>query len=314
MEIPEINMISDFQAGMKCLQNPSFLSGIGKVAQAHSFWKWGALVFALVAAFTGVINTIKLLIVRFSRIVFISSSEPLLQHLNEDGFDDDFSDIDSVSSVSSDDGEEDEDESTASFEEEDQQPGDEDFSVAGSSSFCDSRWQNCNLKLRRRFSWSDFAAGRSVVKLWDSFGLGLDLEDCSGSAISVWDLNKDRKVGSFFGGRSQIPAFSVLSSSAILSAEVNNSSNVTVGLYDTRVGRQIPTVTAEWRQPHGKAVGINSGGVEKVYVRDDVTGALTVGDMRNVKTPLENLTESDGDIWWDADGAIVANEFADNSR
>uniref|UniRef100_A0A5B6YGY0 Uncharacterized protein n=1 Tax=Davidia involucrata TaxID=16924 RepID=A0A5B6YGY0_DAVIN len=292
MEIPEINMISDFEAGMNCLQNPSLLSrsfslsGDGKLSQVYSIWKWGALILALVATFSGIlINRIKILLNRFRRLKTLASSEPLLQQFDDD--ESDFSDDDTCSSASS----EDEDyESTSSFE--DRQSVDEDFCVAGSS-----------LRLRRcrsrgdRFSWSDFATGKSVVKLWDSFGLGLDLEDSSGSVISIWDLNKDKKISSIFGGRCQIPSISMSSPEVILSAEMNNRNNVALGLYDTRVGRQIPAISAEWWPKRGKIVGINSGGVEKVYVRDEVTGALTIGDMRNVKTPLQNLTESDGDTW-----------------
>jgi hypothetical protein len=44
----------------------------------------------------------------------------------------------------------------------------------------------------------------------------------------------------------------------------------------------------------GNAVGIESGGVQKVYVRDDGRYELTAGDMRNVL----DLKESQLDLWW----------------
>uniref|UniRef100_A0A5B7C3T2 Uncharacterized protein n=1 Tax=Davidia involucrata TaxID=16924 RepID=A0A5B7C3T2_DAVIN len=302
MVIPDISIISNFEAGMNFLQNPSLLSGsfslsgIGKVSQLYSFWKWSALILALVTTFSCIlINRIKILFLKFHIFKPLASSEPLLQQLDDDS---DFSEDDTCSLASSVD---EEFESAASSE--DRQPVDEDFCVAGSSYYRDEQWQNRDLRLRRRrsggdrFSWSDFATGKSVVKLWDSFGFGLDLEDSSGSVISIWDLNKDKKISSVLGRICQIPAVSMLSPTMILSAEVNNSNSVVVGAYDTRVGRQIPAIYAEWRLNQCKIVGINSGGVEKVYVRDEVTGALTIGDMRNVKTPLQNLTESDGDTW-----------------
>jgi hypothetical protein len=70
----------------------------------------------------------------------------------------------------------------------------------------------------------------------------------------------------------------------------------------------VPEVFAELRPTLGKIVGVVVGGVEKVYVRDDVTGELTVGDMRKPSSPLVNVTESDVDTWWETDAVIVENE------
>ncbi|XP_052183012.1 uncharacterized protein LOC127795397 isoform X2 [Diospyros lotus] len=60
------------------MTHPPFisLSGIGKVPQVYSFWKWGALILALVATFSGVITRIKLLVLRFCKDKFLPSSGP----------------------------------------------------------------------------------------------------------------------------------------------------------------------------------------------------------------------------------------------
>lgn len=58
----------------------------------------------------------------------------------------------------------------------------------------------------------------------------------------------------------------------------------------------------------GKTLHVESGGVQKVYVRDDGRYSVTVGDMRKVSTPLGNVTESDADTWWDADAIVVSDE------
>ncbi|PSR91155.1 Protein transport protein [Actinidia chinensis var. chinensis] len=296
MEITKLSLISDFEAGINCLQNPSLvsrffsLSGFGETRFVYSFWKWGALILALVATFSGIITRIKLLIVRFCNFTLLAaSSGPKTQHLENDYlYDEDDYEDDSCSSVSS---EDDEDEPTTSLH--DRELIDEDFSVAGSSCYGDD-----HMSLRRRcggggewFSWSDFAGGKTVVKLWDSFGLGLDFEDeSSENVVSIWDLNKDRKTTSFSGGRCQIPAIFTSSPALIYSAGSNIRNNVLFKMYDTRIGIQIPAICAEWLPRPGKLMGIESGGGEKVYVRNAVTGALTFGDMRNVKTPLENLS------------------------
>ncbi|XP_052184660.1 uncharacterized protein LOC127796527 [Diospyros lotus] len=308
MEIPDI--LTSFQAGMNGLQNPSLLSrffslpGIGKVPQVYSFWKWGALILALVATFSGVITRIKLLVLRFCKDKFLLSSGPRwTQQLDEEDDEDR-----SCSSDSSENDEED-DEPTTSFQ--DRHPVDEVFSVAGSGR---------DLRQRRRRSggdrhwWSELGSGKNVVKLWDSIGLWSEPEDESESVVSIWDLNKDQKVSSFSSRGCEIPAMSISSPAVIYSAGSNKRDNIFLGVFDTRVGGQTPAIHTQWRPLRGKVVGIGSGGVEKVYVMEDVGGASRVGDMRNVKRPLENLTESNGDTWWDADAVIIPNSFADESQ
>ncbi|KHN33971.1 hypothetical protein glysoja_050274 [Glycine soja] len=65
---------------------------------------------------------------------------------------------------------------------------------------------------------------------------------------------------------------------------------------------------AAWGPTVGKTLHVESGGVQKVYVRDDGRYSVTVGDMRKVSTPLESVTESDADTWWDADAIVVSDE------
>ncbi|XP_065880775.1 uncharacterized protein [Euphorbia lathyris] len=306
MEIPVINRIGDFEAGIASLQNPSFvsqifsLSPVGKFHQPFSVFKWGALILAFVASFATIIKRIKFLIFRLHNHFFPPPSPNTIQH--EYSYD---SDTDSsCSSLSS---EDDEDENEEEEEEADYEPTvsfssqnwrsiDEDFSVKGSDHQC----QNRSLRKRRNHSiedlfssFSELTNGKSVVKLWDNLGLGLRFSTGNEwrNHISVYDTNSDRNLLSIFGEESQIPAVSVSSSSpaVIVSSETNVSGNL-LKVWDTRVGGRLPGILAEWRPKLGKIVGIG-GGLAKVYVRNDVTGRLTVGDLRKVRSPLA-VTES----------------------
>ncbi|WMV28202.1 hypothetical protein MTR67_021587 [Solanum verrucosum] len=267
-------MISGFEAGVKCLQNPSLvsrffsLSPIEKVPQVYSFWKWGALILAILATFSSLIRKIKLLFIYVRRIK--PSAEPLLQYLGED-FD-----------ISDDDDEDDKCSSAAAPSSDDEdlldQQIDEDFTVAGG--------QNRNLRFRRRrnsferFPWTEFSAGKNVVKLWDR---------------------------NLFTGSSEVPSVAMASPSVVLSSEVKNDRNgVVLAAYDTRMKSNSPAICADWGKGSGKVVGVNGSGVGKVYVRNEAAGKLTVGDLRNVKTPLQEI---DGDTWWDADAVIVEEKF-----
>ncbi|KAF5745257.1 hypothetical protein HS088_TW07G00840 [Tripterygium wilfordii] len=309
MEIPVINRLSDFEAGMNSLQIPSFLSqivtftGIENLLQAYSFWKWGALILALLASFTTLVNRIRILIIRFRFQANQSlPTKPLIE-------DDDY-DSESDSSCSSSDDEE--DEPAASPSSPRWRPTEYlDFRVSGSAHSIDDRWKNSDLKLRRRrsscslgdlLSFSELANKKSVVKLWDNLsnlGLGLDLNRNSfGDEIDTAGLD----IASIFGWNSRISAVPASSSPAVVvSASTNESKNVELKVWDTRAAFQLPAIIAEWRPTLGKIVGVYTGGVDKVYVRDDGSGDLTVGDMRKASSPLENLTESDSETWWDAD-------------
>lgn len=257
-------MISNFEADAKYLQNPSLisqfftLSDIEKVHEDYSFWKWGALFFAIFATFS-LIRRIKFTFIYIRKIN--PSDEPILQYLSED-FDFSDDDDDECSSVSS------------NHEEIITPTGDRDFSVAG---------QKSNLRLRRRrssyelFPLTEFFAGESVVKLWD--------------------LNNEEKMNKFQRLPSPVMVF--------WSESRDEKNGVVLAAYDARMRRQSPVVCADWGA--GKVVGI--GGVEKVYVRDEVAGILKVGDIRKAKAPVETVTELDGDRWWDAGAVIVDDDF-----
>lgn len=291
MEIPELNMITDFEV----LQNPSLfsrvfsLSGVKEFLQSYSFWQWLALILALVATFTALIATIQLSFIRF--VKSLGSSVPPIEQFLDDS-DSCTDSVDSPSTPSSDD----EGYSRSTSFCWSDKGIDEDFSVAGSSP-----------RLRRscagagRFSWSDFARGKSVVKLWDSLGLGLDFEfdedDDSESVVSVWGSSTSSSPAIFF------------------SAGTSGGGGVVCSAHDARAGGEKKAVYAEWPRRRGKAAaGVGSGGVDNIYVRDAVTGEVTVGDLRKIRSPLplEDEAESDGDTWWDADGVTGSDEFVDH--
>ncbi|XP_077252701.1 uncharacterized protein LOC143892121 [Tasmannia lanceolata] len=279
MEIPIMSTVSGFEAGINSLQNPSLisriftLSGIGEIPELHSFWTWGALILALIATFSRVLNRTKLILFRIPN-PSSSISDPLLN----------FTDDDETSSSS-----DDEDDCNDLFSSSMVGPfvnqTEEDFRVANSGKFDENQGQICKLK-----------PSSSVVKLWDGLGMGLD--NCSGF-ISMWDLNKGEIVRSFTTGGGQIPAICVTSPEVMVSAGVDS-----LRVWDSRVGSQIPVTVAEWEPRRKKIGGIDSGGVEKVYVRDDVGSAPVVRDLRNVRTPL---TESDVQTWFDADAVMVSD-------
>ncbi|TKY50843.1 hypothetical protein E2542_SST22349 [Spatholobus suberectus] len=133
---------------------------------------------------------------------------------------------------------------------------------------------------------TDIANSKSVVKLWDTIGFAFD-HSCSssdGSVVSVYGDNDEHRL-------CPTPA-------VVVSAGENASGNLAMRVWDTRLRRRIPAVTAEWGPSLGKTVGVESGGVHKVYVKDDGRYGLTVGDMRNARSPLENVTESHLDLRW----------------
>ncbi|KAI4313916.1 hypothetical protein L6164_026858 [Bauhinia variegata] len=309
MEVPVFQRFNDFQVGLSTLHNPS-LRGIQSISIAFSFCKWGAVILALVAAFGSIIKRVKILVIRFQRE---KHSLPSFPHLSEldDG---DFSSTDDEGSYSP-------TSSTAlsEFEEEEDEPSpssssyfswrrtDDDFLVRGSGHRFDAQLQNDDAMLRRRrsigelFSLSELVNNRSVVKLWDSigFGLGLDFDysdSSSGSMISVYD------------GETPVPAVSNSSPPVLFSAGTNGSGNLELKIWDTRLRRRIPAVFADWGPQLGKINGVGSSGVQKVYVRDDAGCGVTVGDMRNVNSPLRKVTKSNVDTWWDTDAVIVTDQ------
>ncbi|KAL6573710.1 hypothetical protein OROHE_002170 [Orobanche hederae] len=309
MEIPEIAMISDFEAGMKCLQ---------KVPQVYSFWKWGALIFGIFAAFSSIIRRVKVILIRFHTFKPSShQNEEMVQFDDDDDDDDD----DEISLASSDDDDDDDERvegenlRTTSFG--GQHRFDGDFRVKGTSRLFRNLWRNGHL--RRRIcggSRSEFASGNNVLRLSDSLGLSLDShKDLCGSlsVVSTWDCGRGLKENGFPGGVWDIPdAAAVATAGVVLVAEGNpKGGGVILGGYDTRMRLCVPALHAEWSSSATaaeKVAGVDKGSVGKIYVRDDVSGVLTVGDVRNVRRPLVCVRESDGDTWWDADAVIEENE------
>lgn len=295
MEIPIINRMSNFD-------DPSFLSRllqISQISQPFSLWKWGALILALLATFTSMINRIKILIVRLRKRGSLAT-QPLHSEPDADGFSE--SEDESCSSISSD------DEGAAAeplFPIEDEQ----NVRVG----YCEDERQSNRTGLRRRrsigdrVSLSELTSGRNVVKLWD----GLSLDNPRG-CLSIYDLSKDPNVSSFLGGTCQFTAVPKASPSVVVSAMTENAKSTALRVWDARVGLQIPAIFAEWRPQIGKIVSVGTGGIGKVYVRDGDTGEFAVGDLRNVSSPLQNVTERDGQTWWDADAVMVYKDRIDS--
>jgi hypothetical protein len=114
------------------------------------------------------------------------------------------------------------------------------------------------------------------------------------------DIDGGDHDGDGDGRRSNV----VAAPSFFLTAEKRGRDAVKVEACDPRVGFRMPALLAEWRQPGrflGNIVGVDVGGVEKLYVRDDVSGKVAVGDLRKFNGVL---TECDGETWWDADGFV----------
>ncbi|KAE8701478.1 hypothetical protein F3Y22_tig00110547pilonHSYRG00019 [Hibiscus syriacus] len=117
---------------------------------------------------------------------------------------------------------------------------------------------------------------------------------CSGSGHFVCDEWEDSYFSSGKGVRTLAISAPFSSPAVVFSAGVSLSSRrVAVGAWDTRLCRRVPAIVAEWRpkQSPEKITAVNmDDGVEKVYTRGDVTGKLTVSDMRMVISSLRNLT------------------------
>lgn len=307
-----INRISEFDVGINSLPNPNLISqffafsGIGKIYQVCNLWTWGALILALLASFTSVLNKLRFLIVRLTRRRCLPSP-PVVEDFDFD------TESDSSDYSSSDD--EDQEEDTPSTSR-DWRREDENFGVRGSAY---NIGEKSYFSLRRRrgsigdlFSLSELVAGgKSVVKLWDNLGLGFGLEFDDGDDSDVYDFTENRKIASFFRDDIGVQAVSKSSSPAVIvSAGADLSGRVALGAWDTRLPLQKPSIFAEWRpkNPAEKIASVNARSMEKVYVRDDVTGDLTVGDMRKVSSPVADLTESDMDTWWDADAVMNSDE------
>ncbi|KAK8490922.1 hypothetical protein V6N13_121328 [Hibiscus sabdariffa] len=280
MEIPIINRINDFEDAISSLNYPSFisrvyeLSGVQKFYETHRLLKWGALILALLASLSAIINKLKVLII--SR----RQSLPSQALLYDTDFDSD-SDIDSSSD--SDDESEYEEPSTSHSR---QQVG-EFFRVRGSGSghFVGDEWEEDG----------HFTSGKSVVKLWENLtlGFGFDVDESDGVLNGYCDVNNGTNIASIFRGEGGFQAISApfTSPAVVISAGVDlPSRRVVVGAWDTRLCCRVPAIVTEWRPEQ------LDDGVENVYIRGNVNGKLTVGDMRMVISSLRNLKECEGDI------------------
>ncbi|KAG4152690.1 hypothetical protein ERO13_D04G137600v2 [Gossypium hirsutum] len=284
MEIPIINRIIDFESDINSLNNPSFISqvyslfGIEEIYEAYNLWDWGALILVLVASLSTIINTLKILIIR-SRRRHSLPSQPLLDDTDFD------TDTDS-SCVSSDDELEYEEPSTSH----EWQQVDENFRVRGSGYLIDHQLKSRDFTLQKKLS--------SI----GGIGFRLDLDD-SHNVLNMYDANKETKLTSIFGRDSVIHAVSISSSSTVIvvSAGADSlSSRVAVSAWDRRLHSSSPVILSEWRPKRSieKITTINTKGMEQVYIKGDVVGKLTVGDMRKVSS---SLMSSNVETWWDAD-------------
>lgn len=272
MEVPIINRINDFDVGINSINDQSYLSraftvsGVGKLHQAYSFWKWGVLLLiAFFASFTTLITRIKSLVFRLRNVnVSLPSPTHLLDY-----------DSDSDWSFSSDSSDEDEDD-------DDDDKKDDDDSVNGHYLDDDEKGINENIPWMRR-SFGDLLdlSSSGVVKLWNH----LDINGEGGHR---------KAVASFFE-KCGASAFS-LSPAVLLAAEKKGFNALEVSAWDARTGFGVPALLAEWRQPGrllGKIIRVDAGDVDKIYVGDDVSGEIMMGDMRMVSTMVTDLTESD---------------------
>ncbi|KAK4764617.1 hypothetical protein SAY86_025707 [Trapa natans] len=312
MDIPVINRISDFDAGIASIQGQSLLSlsGVTRASRAYSFWKWGALILAILASFSAIIRRIRILVIRLQSDAD-SLRESLIQRL-DDG-DESLDETSSLSSSSSDCYDEDDEEEVEDGElivgspVEGPRRTNEIFQVKGTGfDFFESPWQSrsscsCSSGLRRRRSmgnhFSEFASGKSVVKLWDNLRFGLGLELDGDALISRNHTNPSQSTSSS-------------SSSMWPSLVLEKASAASLGLWDTRAASRRPAILAEWGPQVEKSDTVGRGGVGKVFLKSG--GELAaVGDLRKVRATLDNVTEADVGTWWDADAdaVIVEDEF-----
>lgn len=213
---------------------------------ALNLCKYSALFLALLATF----HTI--FIIKFPKKT--PSLPPLIA---EDDFGDSEDETCSLSSMSS------EPEDNEEEEEEDENRSGEYFRLKGSGNG-DGFLRSCRRSITDIFSLSEIANSKSVVKLWDTigFGLGFGFDDFDSSVVSL------------YGGADEKQ--STLSSARMVSAGENASENSALMIWDTRLRRRIPAVVTEWVPGNGNVVGIVSGGLEKVCVRDDGRYELTI--------------------------------------
>lgn len=299
MEIPEMNMISNFEAGVNCLQNPSLISRFFQFPgqQVFIFWKWGALMFAIFATFSSIIRRVKLVLIRFHILKStLHHKEERVEYREDD-------EISLASSSDDEQGEEDDDDDDVPPKTSSRGQHarvEEDFRIKNSRLCFKSQWQNGQLRRQSSSSsWSEFTSGKNVVKLWDSLGFNLDFDEDlfnfdPQSVVTTWESDQSWKETDLSGALWNIPG---AAPAVFLSAEGNTKGDsVILSGYDSRMRRGFPALYAEWKSPAAeKVAGISTGGVGKVYVRDEAGGVVTLGDVRNVRTALEKVREGEGE-------------------
>ncbi|KAE9589423.1 hypothetical protein Lal_00000200 [Lupinus albus] len=234
--------------------NPSYLLHFQLFA--YNFFKWSALVLALLAIFR--------IIVRFRQ----RAPSTILLITNDEN-DYDFSDTDDDNenrSTSSSEFEDDEEDDTA---EDDRRTG-KYFKPGGETGV--GSFLRCR-SIGDIFSLSEIAN----IRLGLGLGFGFDSEE--ESVVSLYKT-----------------ATTTSATSAVVVTSAENAFGMRI--WDTRLRRRMPAVIAEWGPTVGETVGVEYGGDHKVYLRDDGRNSLTVGDVRNVRSPLENVTEYCVDPWW----------------
>ncbi|CAM8882064.1 unnamed protein product [Rhodiola kirilowii] len=258
MEVPVINRVGDLQLGIGRV--PTLISQvlIEQVPEIFSLWKWGAVILAVYAIVNSLLVRLKLVLVRFkNRQSAVTKS--LLSYSSED--DDDYSsDDDDNVSVSSSSVNEDEYEDE---EEEEEKVKDRnggvfgsffDFRVACSSSFEKEERETTSKStdLPRRFSWSNFANGKCVVKLWD------EIEPIT---------------------------------SVILSAGKDEAGDLIVSLADSRIGRESILLNWNASEfVNSRSAAVRSDGLRKVYFRDEAGEKLKVVDLRKATEAFDEVT------------------------
>lgn len=288
-----LNRITELRGDLGSLPNPNFLSRIfTSFSPSQHFWKWGAVIIALLATFSSIINRVKILIIVIrGRTRITPISEPL--HGGETGglVSENHRSLPLLTS-------EFEDESDGVTEPDDGS----DFRVKGSGR-CSGEIDGRRLSgLRRRhngggdggdsFWWSYFGSERSVVRQWGDVKLKCEFEDLSGSLISLYDENEEAEICSIFSGGASMQAAALSPRRMVVAAGESGLGNVSLKLWDTRGRSQTPVVAAEWNSPSKKIVDVYSEDVEKVYLRDDGGSEIMVTDVRKVRSVTEKSSMS----------------------
>lgn len=303
MEVPVLNRITELGAHLGSLPNPNFLSRIfTSFFPSQHFWKWGALIIALLATFTGIINRVKVFIIICRRRTKTTSiSEPLYRSLHcRDSGGLVSKNLKSPPLSSS----ESEDENERGWE----RNNDSNFRVKVSSRFSCELDGGCHSRLRRRhcnggsngdlFPWPCFGLDRSVVRQWGDVISNSEFEELSGSMISLYDDNEEAEICSIFNEGGSLKAVAVSPRRMVVAASEGVSANVSLKLWDTRGRSRTPVVAVEWDSPSRNIVDVYYEDVENVYLRDNGAAGIMVGDVRKASSGSEKLTAGDGGGLW----------------